>query len=110
MFISIGNRKINLRYVKEIQPTFIIVANTQVSSVASSGPYTSLERTCECDDKIDIRPDQYKSIISQLDYPNIIREQQNEIEQLKLQIRFMPPGQSGGLGYQAAKTEFDTLK
>ena len=96
MFVTVGEWRYNIDYIKEITPNFITVANTE----ASGSTRMLYDRT------IEITKEQYSSIIEQLDYPNIIQKLKEENERLKLELLYRP----GGSGYMSAKSEFESLK
>jgi len=105
MFIKIGDNAFNVRYIKKITPTCIVIANT--AAIGYTARFnTSNETVYASDTIIGLTEEQHQYIMDQLDYPNIIRELQKENDELKIQLHYRP----GGPGYESAKIEFDTLK
>ena len=66
MFLSVGERLINTKYIKEITKTKIVIANTEHCSVSVCGSYYNDRRELSRDQCITITPEQYQSILEQL--------------------------------------------
>jgi hypothetical protein len=103
MFIVLsGGRLINIEYIKIITLSYITVANTEDCSVSNyKNAFSSISKSM-LNTRIDITPEEYASIVEQLEYPNKIALLEAENKQLKLEIMYRP----GGPGFDMAEKHF----